>query len=141
MKMKIFGLPAGLLLAIMVGLALVLFFGWRAMSSLHHLRGAPMRRAPDAGEIEKIRGWMTIPYVARLYDVPEKYLWAQVGISPVGNEAKSLAELTVIYYPDQGLYVLNRVKLAVHEFFLRSRPPRPDEPPLPGRPELTTPAP
>ncbi len=126
---------------VILGILLVLIFGWRAVSSFRHLRSAPMRPLPDAGEIEKIRGWMTIPYVAKLYNIPEEYLWEQVGISPEGNEAKSLAELTVEYYPEHELNVLNKVKVAVREFSLRSRPPRPDEPPMPGKPDFPTPAP
>lgn len=132
MKKNFPGLPGWLALLILAGLLLVLVFGWRAISSFRHLRGAPMRPGPDAGEIDKIRGWMTVPYVARLYNIPEGYLWKKIGLSAEGNQASSLAELTVKYYPEHDLYVLNQVKAAVRDFFLE-RPPRP---PIPGTPPM-----
>ncbi|MEW5958535.1 MAG: hypothetical protein AB1801_12465 [Chloroflexota bacterium] len=53
---------------IVLGLALVLFFGLRAARSF--MRIHPPGLKPGVIEVEAMRGWMTIPYIAKAYRVP-----------------------------------------------------------------------
>ncbi len=48
--------------------------------------------AVAAGQIklESLRGWMTLPYIAKVYGVPESRLRETLGLPPTGDEDRSL---------------------------------------------------
>jgi hypothetical protein len=78
---------------LMVGIILTAFFGVRLVHSaaqLHH-----NRLPPGTTDVQLIRGWMTIPYIARVYRVPEAYLWQGLGIPEAGNRHRSIEALGV----------------------------------------------
>jgi hypothetical protein len=105
------------------GLLLVLFFGWRAArSSLRLWRGG---LPPEATDVEAIRGWMTIPYIAKAYHVPEPYLFERLGLPPEENRDKSLAELNQLYRPNEPRIVILEVQEAIQQFQAGRPPPPP----------------
>ncbi len=53
---------------IVLGLILVLFFGFRAVRSFLRIQFTSLE--PGVTDVELIRGWMTIPYLATSYNVP-----------------------------------------------------------------------
>jgi hypothetical protein len=87
-----------LLIAVLVilGLGLAAFFGMRAYRAYHRFQ------QPQAGvtDVEALRGWMTLPYIAHTYDVPEDALFAALGIPKAGNETLSIRQLVAKYGRD-----------------------------------------
>jgi hypothetical protein len=83
---------------VMVGAALVALFGLRA----YHAYDRFQQSALTAGttDIEAIRGWMTLPYMARAYGVPEDALFAALDIPKSGNERLSVKRLVTKYRRD-----------------------------------------
>ncbi|HET9905580.1 MAG TPA: hypothetical protein VFQ23_03040 [Anaerolineales bacterium] len=121
---------------ILFGTAIVCFFGFRTFFAFRNFSGHRPPPLPPAasGQIETdadlIRDWMTIPYISRTYDVPEKLLFDALGISPRGNEEKSLAQLNEEYSQQAPGIVLAVVKGAVRAHQAQI-PPEPIKTPIP----------
>ncbi len=94
-----------------LGVLLVVFFGLRTVRSYLQL----WRTGLESGvtDVEAIRGWMTIPYIAAAYEVPEDYLFEQLGIPAEGNREKSLSRLNRQYGLGGRGIILEAVKEAV----------------------------
>ena len=117
---------------IVLGILFVGFFGLRAVRAARHMRDggyAPSNLPPLPSEtdVELIRDWMTIPYIARTYGVPDRMLFIGLRIADEGNREKSLKELNDEYFPDQAGFVLDEVKKAI----TIHRPPTPPTAPAP----------
>jgi hypothetical protein len=104
---------------IIIGILLAGFFGLRAFIAFSRFRGHPPPPLPAAEaqqvetDVELIRDWMTIPYIARTYQVSPKYLFDALGIHPRGNEEKSLAQLNEEYSPQAPGIVVEVIKAAI----------------------------
>jgi hypothetical protein len=118
-RMVVFGLiTAGVLLAV--------FFGIRAAFAFREFRrhGAPpfspleaKNHQPAETNVELIREWMTIPYVAQMYQVPPEVLFEALGLPPsksIGE--KSLKQLNDEHFPQAEGWVVTTVKAAILEF-------------------------
>jgi hypothetical protein len=105
--------------AILIGLALVLFFGFRAVRSYMRLQNAGLQ--PGASDVSLIRGWMTVEYLSRMYGVPREVIFEGLGIPAQGNEQKSLSQLNRQYAPGQQYEMLNRAR-AVIQAYLAQHP-------------------
>ena len=116
---------------IVIGVVLVALFGIRAAHAfrrIHEGRFGPGKPPPAREtDVELIRDWMTIPYIAKAYGVPDRMLFNELEIPDVGNRHKNLHELNLDYYPDSDGIVLEKVKAAI----LANQPPTPPAPPLP----------
>ncbi len=121
--------PIAAIALILVGLAIVGFFGLRMFRAANRFHGR--RPPPPPGEVESdvslIRDWMTVPYIGRMYHVPGKALFDALQIPPDGNFDKSLSDLNREYYPDASGYVIAKVKEAV----LANMPPTAPDPATP----------
>jgi hypothetical protein len=108
---------------LVIGALFVGFFGLRTLHALRGFRGRPPMPPPGKMEtdVELIRDWMTIPFIARTYHVPGILLFKTLEIPPDGNDEKSLADLNREYFPNDSDFVLIRVKETV----------RANQPPLP----------
>ena len=111
---------------IVLGVILVLFFGFRAVRS--YLRIQQTGLQPGVSDVELIRGWMTVPYIAAAYGVPEEYIFEQIGIPPGDNMEKSLGQLNREYAPGEPAAILNKVKEAVRQY-QTEHPPTPEPQP------------
>ena len=80
---------------IVAGVILIGFFGMRAMRSYMRLQQTGL--STDATDVEAIRGWMTLPYIARAYNVPEEILFESLDIPKAGNEKQSIMQLARKY--------------------------------------------
>lgn len=105
---------------VVVGLLAVSFFGLRALHAFRKFNSQPPPPFPLAhnGEqaetdVELIRAWMTIPFIARTYQVPPPLLFEALDISPRGNDEKSLEQLNEEYFPEAPGLVLKLIKAAV----------------------------
>lgn len=74
--------------AVVVGALLIGVFGWRAW----HQWAFEARVASGEVQVDTLRGWMTLPYIARVYGVPEAELRAALGAPPSGDSQRSLRE-------------------------------------------------
>ncbi len=117
-------------LAILAGFGLTAFYGVRAMRSYRELHRA--RLHPNETDVSLIRGWMTVPYIARAYHVPETLFWQDLGIPEQGNRAKSLRTLDRTYEGGRPGVVLSRVQEIILQY-QKEHPPAPT-----GRPGLPT---
>ena len=83
---------------VLVGLGLVSFFGTRAYRAYERFQHpAP---AGSLDDVADIRGWMTLPYMARAYGVPEDALFDALAIPRAGNERLSVKQLVAKYGRD-----------------------------------------
>ena len=96
---------------IVAGLLLVIWFGMRSVVSAIRVWRTGLQ--PGVTDVEAIRGWMTIPYVARAFGVPEEYLFKALGIPAEGNRRKSLGKLNREYAPGERGVILKRLKTAI----------------------------
>ena len=122
---------------IILGTLFTIFFGMRAIHAFKKFDG---HRPPPSGKVETdvelIRDWMTIPFISRMYRVPEKNLFDAIGVPPFSNHDKSLKDINQDYYPNADGYVLDMVKATI----LAHQPaPMPDSAPS-AVPPLTAPA-
>jgi hypothetical protein len=103
------------------GLIIVGLFGLRTLRIWRELRDNPPPPGfPEASEnietdVELIRPWMTIPFIAKMYHVPPPVLYEALGISARGNQDKSLTQLNEEYFPGLSGIVETRIKAAVQE--------------------------
>lgn len=99
---------------IALGLILVAFFGLRAVRSYIRIQQTGLQ--PGVTDVEAIRGWMTIPYIATAYEVPEGYIFEQIDIPQEGNQDKSLGRLNREYAFGQRGAILEAVKAAIRQY-------------------------
>ncbi|MGE0351156.1 hypothetical protein [Hydrogenophaga sp.] len=74
------------ILAVVAGLALLGLFGARAWHQYQYAQ----RVAAGQVRVETLRGWMTLPYIAKVYGVPESRLRETLGLPATGDEDRSL---------------------------------------------------
>ena len=123
---------------IVIGLLITVRFGMRAVRSFGILRHRPFPPAMQT-DVELIRGWMTIPYIAHVYSVPDDVLWESLGIpplKPIEARRTDLSHLNQQYFPGQSMEVMRRVKQAILDFQAHQPPP-----PGPKQPPSGTPVP
>ncbi|HMD82090.1 MAG TPA: hypothetical protein VKE92_12315 [Anaerolineales bacterium] len=114
---------------IFTGIVIVGFFGLRTFSAFRKFREHRPPPLPPAADqqietdVDLIRDWMTIPYISRTFNMPQKLLFDALGISSRGNEEKSLAQLNEEYSPQAPGIVLEVVKAAIRA----NQPPLPPE--------------
>lgn len=127
---------------ILLGLLIAGFFGTRALLAINRFRGHPPPPLPAAEaehavetDVELIRDWMTVPYIAETYGVPARFLFEALGIPARGNEEKSLAQLNEEFSPGAPGIVIEVVKNAI----LAKQPGPIEETPQPRLPLPETP--
>lgn len=62
-----------------LALAITIFFAAQTVRAVQHFQYS--RQLALSGDVRGIRFWMTIPYIARVYNVPESYLLQSLHIS------------------------------------------------------------
>ncbi len=103
---------------IALGLLTVGFFGLRTFHAFREFRGhrpphPPFDNRPAETDVELIRDWMTIPFIAKMYHVPPHVIFAALNIPKDKNQEKSLKQLNDEYFADQPGYALTTVKAVV----------------------------
>jgi len=117
-----------ILALLIIGILLAAFFGFRTVRSFLRIQRTGLH--PGMTDVEAVRGWMTIPYISRMYNVPPDILFRAIEVQPEGNEKKSLSELNQANRPgEKGVY-LNIIKQAILTFqATHPAPPPPPQPP------------
>lgn len=106
---------------IILGLVLIGFFGFRAMRSFLRIQFTGLE--PGVTDVELIRGWMTVPYIATAYGVPETYIFEQIGVPAQDNQTKSLRRLNADYFDGEPEAILTAVKAAIRQYQADHPPP------------------
>src|SRR5215212_1250352 len=118
---------------IIIGLMIIGFFGLRTARAFRQFHGhrppPPFETQQSATDVELIRDWMTIPFIARMYHVSPLALYQALDIPPQDNKDKSLKQLNEEYFPEQQGIVEEKVKTAVAEIL---PPPIPVPPTAPS---------
>jgi hypothetical protein len=121
---------------ITIGLMIIVFFGLRTVRAFRQFHGhrppPPFVTKPVETDVDLIRDWMTIPFVANMYHMRPHILFEVLNIPEQGNREKSLKQLNEEYFPEAQGVVLEKVKaavLAAHAEKLPQDPP--DIPPIP----------
>ena len=110
---------------ISIGVLIVGFFGLRTFHAFRDFHGhRPPPRGRVETDVEKIRDWMTVPFISRTYMMPDRVLFEAVGIPEDGNHEKSLKDLNDEYYPQASGIMMEKVKEAIRD---RKPPPAPEE--------------
>ena len=128
------------IILIVLGLLLTLLFGLRAVRSFKRARQFELLR-PGERNIQLIRPWMTVDYIAQIYEVPKETLYQALGIEPEQGRPRNLHDLGREYFPDQPELALRRIQEAIIAYYgLPPLPPmQPDHWPRPNQ-EPTPPA-
>ncbi len=113
------------LILIVIGLIVSAFFGLRAFRSFAQIRMTGLR--PGTTDVEAIRGWMTVPYIAKTYAVPQDYLYQKINVPAAGSEEKSLGDLSREYYSGQPGLILQKVRDAIRAYKPTCEPRRSDQ--------------
>jgi hypothetical protein len=110
-----------ILILVAAGALLVSLFGLRTLRALREFREhgpppVPAEISADAEtDVELIRNWMTIPFIARMYRIHPSVLYQALDLSARGNEEKSLTQLNEQYFPGTPGIVEAKIKAAVLE--------------------------
>lgn len=124
---------------ILISIVLIAFFGTRALHAFRRFKG---HHPPPPGrvetDVELIRDWMTVPFISRMYHVPDERIFAALNIPPQPNRDKSLKLINKDYFPQKNGYVLDLVKKTV---ISNEPPPKPASNPtaIPRPPITVTP--
>ncbi|MCI0643389.1 MAG: hypothetical protein L0346_00700 [Chloroflexi bacterium] len=108
---------------IVLGLILIGFFGFRAVRSFLRIQLTSLE--PGVTDVELIRGWMTVPYIATAYGVPEEYIFEQIGVPQEGNQEKALRRLNFDYFEGEPGAILEAVQAAIRRY-QAEHPPTPE---------------
>src|SRR5512138_1051037 len=103
---------------IIFGVLAVGFFGLRTFHAFREFRGhrppPPFANEQPETDVQLIRDWMTVPFIARMYRVPPPVIFEALNIPRnKRNEEKSIKELNEEYYPETNGFVETTVKAAV----------------------------
>jgi len=112
-------IPLGLIL---IGLLLVILFGARTVISYIRIQRTSLQ--PGVTDVEAIRGWMTVPYIAQAYGVPAEFIFTQIDIPATDNQTKSLSQLNRTYASGQPGVMLSKVKAAITQYQVAHPTPR-----------------
>jgi hypothetical protein len=119
---------------IIIGLMIMVIFGLRTVRAFREFHGLPPPPSFATEQIEtnveRVRDWMTIPFISRMYHVRQHILFEALEIPEQGNRDKSLRQLNEEYFPQVPGYVETTIKAVV----LENLPPTVPAPPKAPRP-------
>ena len=107
-------------------------------TSLFTVRAAQRARWIRAGVDEPIRPWMSVPYIARSYDVPPRVLFDALAVEPGTNVHRPLAAIA----QEQNrpiVLVMADVRAAIARYRMAAPPAPPSPPRAPDPPAGETP--
>ncbi len=93
------------------GLVLATLFSVRLYQAMASLRHSHLTSTPR--DVALIKNWMTIPYIARAYRVPEEVIWKSLGIESFGNRPKTLFLLDREYAGGKPDVIMGKVKAII----------------------------
>ncbi len=91
-RAKLFG--TGFLLCIAVGVTI--FCGYQTYQAIQTFQ--KNHNLAVSGDVRTIRSWMTIPFIARVYHVPETYLYGALHINNAPSTRRDSLNTLAIHY-------------------------------------------
>jgi hypothetical protein len=120
---------------VIIGLMIIIFFGLRTVRAFRQFHGhrppPPFATRPVETDVNLIRDWMTIPFIANMYGVNPHILFEALDLPEQGNREKSLKQLSDEYFPEAEGIVLEKIKAAVLAALADLPPLPPDTPVVP----------
>ena len=118
---------------IIFGVLAVGFFGLRTFHAFREFRGhrppPPFENEQPETDVELIRDWMTVPFIARMYHVPPPVIFEALDIpKSKSNDEKSLKQLNEEFFPNTNGFVEATVKAAVQANLPPQAPTAPSVP-------------
>ncbi|MEI7845853.1 MAG: hypothetical protein WCK35_08625 [Chloroflexota bacterium] len=96
---------------VILGVVVTAFYGFRTIRSFAQVQLTGLK--PGTTDVNAIRGWMTIPYLAKMYCVSPDYLYKQINVPSTDNDKKSLADLNKEYFSKQSGAILPKIQDAI----------------------------
>jgi hypothetical protein len=118
-----------LILLIVSGVFLTTLFGFRVFRSYTRLHRMGLK--PGEMDVGLIRGWMTIPYIAKAYRVPPQVIYTGLNIAEGAYRHRSLNDINRAIAPNRPGWVLNQVKDMILTYQAQHPPHVPTPTPLP----------
>lgn len=110
----------GVLLLLAVGMTIIAtlatiqaFQGYQQQSSMLH-----------AGDVRSVSDWMTIPYIARTYHIPEDYLYQWLHITGKQKPVHATLRLLAAHYHRTVNSVIQSVQAAIKAYHAQHPPTR-----------------
>lgn len=97
---------------IAIGILFIVVFGGRAVKSFLHFRHIETA----VGSPVTLHGWMTVPYIAKAYQVPVDYLFEALKVPSVGNDDESLHHLKNNYFNGDADAITQAIQSAVKDY-------------------------
>jgi hypothetical protein len=120
---------------VIIGLMIIVFFGLRTVRAFRQFHGhrppPPFATRPVETDVNLIRDWMTIPFIANMYGLNPHILFKALDLPEQGNREKSLKQLSNEYFPEAEGIVLEKIKAAVLAALADLPPLPPDTPVVP----------
>jgi hypothetical protein len=110
-----------LLFISLVSILIATYIGMRIFQRVSH-RPPPIPRQTDVSLIQE---WMTIPFIARSYSIPEPILFEKFSLDPATNRKSNLTSLA----SKSGMstqQVIDLIKLTIQDF-QKNQPSPPDK--------------
>jgi hypothetical protein len=102
---------------IIFGIWIAAFFGLRTFHAYREVRAhrppPPFTNEKAETNVQLIEDWMTVPFIAKMYQVPAHIIFDALDLPSEGNKEKSLKQLDEKYFPARPGYVLGIVKTTV----------------------------
>ena len=96
---------------VILGIGVTAFYGFRALRSFAQVQFAGLK--PGTTNVNSIRDWKTIPYLAKMYCVSPDYLYNQIDVPSTGNDKNSLADLNKEYFFGLSGAILPKIQDAI----------------------------
>ena len=96
---------------IVLGLVLSVVFGLGAVRGARRMHGG--HRQALMTDVQEIRGWMTVPYIAKAYRLAPEDIYKAAAIPSLGSGRKSLQALNEELFPGRTGVVVQKVRDAV----------------------------
>lgn len=113
---------------IIIGSAFVLFFGMRLTRTVREIS---LMRYDGVPRVENIRGWMTVHFIARVYEVPEELIFETLGVPPNEDHKKPLGRLERDYRLGGRETIIDQVQEAIRQYHDLPPPPKRERKPEP----------
>jgi hypothetical protein len=94
-----------------------------AVATIQAFQGLQQQRAlVNSGDVSTVSDWMTIPYIARTYHVPEDYLYQWLGITGVQKPLHLTLRLLAVRYHRTVGDLVRSVQAAIRAYRAHSPP-------------------
>ena len=123
----------GVLLFLAVGITII-----AAMATIQAIQGFQQQNSlVKADDVRTVSDWMTIPYIARTYHVPEDYLYRWLHITSMQKPVHATLRSLAARYHQTVNNMVRSVQMAIQAYRTQHPPARKTPRSIPGTPRPT----